>query len=513
MEEDMSLTADELVSTDQSTSLLQLDAEITKLGEVIKQLIIKKRKDEQVKKNSGNLTKGRNPLMISVKFNILHGEDQFHFCGKHRQSRQFHQCIADECNFYLDDDCVRDFISRPELLKKYEIQHFFHDHQNHQLSPRVGISEEDPVELNEFGYPSYDTDKCDGCRELTYDGQEVYRCTGCRFYLHTKCSQVPKEVQHYSHPHHPLVLRQNLFDHEVRCIGCLKWMEDEFYVHCTHCPTFNLDLQCYFRAQTQPTMKHEIHEHPLEFFRLTYNEDVRCHACNTPCNDYSYCCFTCNFKFHPDCLALPITVESDDHVHPLTLTLSFKYDHPTAYYCDICEKRRDPDCGIYLCKECRFIAHFECALSLTTAEEEETAHAPWRQKIEDDIHKSDENNEDVSLEIFDQLNVEIEKLGEVIQQLIIKKKEGEHLTEKIQEFDERHKNTEDMLRRLKQSVRGHQLQTTPKRTKRSLLAESFAVNCTPTTKLTACAGASNLELGSSVQLLPLIGLEGHVELK
>lgn len=58
MEEDMSLTADELVSTDQSTSLLQLDAQITELGEVIKQLIIKKRKDEQVKKNSGNLTKG-----------------------------------------------------------------------------------------------------------------------------------------------------------------------------------------------------------------------------------------------------------------------------------------------------------------------------------------------------------------------------------------------------------------------------------------------------------------------
>ncbi|KAH7515368.1 hypothetical protein FEM48_Zijuj10G0019100 [Ziziphus jujuba var. spinosa] len=62
-------------------------------------------------------------------------------------------------------------------------------------------------------------------------------------------------------------------------------------------------------------------------------------------------------------------------------------------------------------------------------------------------------NENVSLEIFDQLNVEIEKLVEVIQQVIIKKRKGEHLTEKIEEFDERHKNTEDMLRRLKQSVR------------------------------------------------------------
>lgn len=61
-------------------------------------------------------------------------------------------------------------------------------------------------------------------------------------------------------------------------------------------------------------------------------------------------------------------------------------------------------------------------------------------------------NEKVCVEILDRLTEEIKKVREVIEQIFIEKREGEQLTEKLQEFEERHAKTEDMLRRLKQSV-------------------------------------------------------------
>ncbi|KAH7515336.1 hypothetical protein FEM48_Zijuj10G0015800 [Ziziphus jujuba var. spinosa] len=95
---------------------------------------------------------------------------------------------------------------------------------------------------------------------------------------------------------------------------------------------------------------------------------------------------------------------------------------------------------------------------MSTMEEEAHAHATWHQKLEDDNHTLDEEedirltNKKVSVEILDQLNEEIDKLREVMEQLFVKKGDGEQLKQKIEEFEERHTNTEDMLRRLKQSV-------------------------------------------------------------
>ncbi|KAH7515372.1 hypothetical protein FEM48_Zijuj10G0019500 [Ziziphus jujuba var. spinosa] len=262
----------------------------------------------------------------------------------------------------------------------------------------------------------------DAMNVTSFSTQNVHKCQN-RWWI-TALSAAPLVLHH----NQPAANRIYSIDDQMRCIACRKWMENEFYLHCTNCPTFNLDLQCYFRFQTKPAVNHEAHEHPLVYFSEIYDNDVRCYACNTPCKYRSFRCFTCNFNIHTGCLALPITVNYDDHVHPLTLTTSFKEDeHPTTYYCDICEKRRDPDHGIYLCKECLFMAHFECALSLSNTELEAEADAPWRQKIEEDNHISEKEedmtvtNEEVSLEIFDQLDAEIEELRQVIQQLIIRK--------------------------------------------------------------------------------------------
>ncbi|KAH7515332.1 hypothetical protein FEM48_Zijuj10G0015400 [Ziziphus jujuba var. spinosa] len=362
------------------------------------------------------------------------------FCGETKQSRQVYQCSQKQCDFYLDTRCVRSFIKKPELLDKYQIQHVFHDHENHRLSPCI-FDIHDQISID-----------CAGCQRSIYLGTWAYKCTGCRFYVHTQCSQVPKEVHHCSHPQHPLVLlpHQTSDDQQLGCLRCRASINDEFYLQCTQCSTIALDLKCYFNIR--PTLKYEAHEHPLAYCFRTYDVELRCYVCHTPCDRDSFRCFACNFSIHSDCLALPYTVEHDDHVHPLTLTSSFKQDgNPTTYYCDICEKRRNLDQDIYLCKECSFIAHFECALSL----EEKYAYEPWRQKLEDEEQEDMTlTNENLCLDILDELNEELQSVNDVVEQLIITKRRGEQLSKKLQEFDEKHANAEDLLRRLKQSVRG-----------------------------------------------------------
>lgn len=174
-----------------------------------------------------------------------------------------------------------------------------------------------------------------------------------------------KVVQQNFHPPHPLSLLYispfESFDSKnlISCFECLVTIEVGFYLYCTDCP-FDLHLRCSF---LEHNAKHDLQsEHPLARYDQIYSDDVCCAACNILCNRDLFRCFHYNFNIHKKCLSFPLTVDYDDHVHPLTLTSSFKEDDG-HYYSSLCEERRDPEFGIYLCKECQFVEHFECALS------------------------------------------------------------------------------------------------------------------------------------------------------
>ncbi|KAH7515370.1 hypothetical protein FEM48_Zijuj10G0019300 [Ziziphus jujuba var. spinosa] len=321
-----------------------------------------------------------------------------------------------------------------------------------KLMKVVHTGEEHDLSFREGSLPFSQT--CHKCTQLV--SRDYYKCIkdGCdEYHLHKDCVELKDLCQfhHPVHPQHPLVIHSNFpHDNSFKCSFCGETKQSRSFYQCNdnQCE-FYLDNTCerdfigWQELLDKYEIQHVFHDHENHRLSPTTRNHALCYACNAPCKCYLFRCFTCNFNIRHDCLALPFTVNYDDHVHPLTLTTSFKEDeHPTAYYCDICEKRRDPDQGIYLCEECPFIAHFECALSL----------------LEDDNHTLDEEedirltNKKVSVEILDQLNEEIDKLREVMEQLFVKKGDGEQLKQKIEEFEERHADAEDMLKRLKQSV-------------------------------------------------------------
>ena len=74
-------------------------------------------------------------------------------------------------------------------------------------------------------------------------------------------------------------------------------------------------------------------------------------------------CMECNFNLHLLCGPLPRTIKYECHVHSLVLVDSLAEDETAEYYCDICEKERDPRLCAYYCGECEYRAHVNCVIS------------------------------------------------------------------------------------------------------------------------------------------------------
>ncbi|XP_048135689.1 uncharacterized protein LOC125315280 [Rhodamnia argentea] len=67
--------------------------------------------------------------------------------------------------------------------------------------------------------------------------------------------------------------------------------------------------------------------------------------------------------FHRTPFAFPETVKIRKHYHQLKLTESVVEDDSGEYYCEACERRRNPNHPIYYCEECEYIAHVSCSVA------------------------------------------------------------------------------------------------------------------------------------------------------
>ncbi|KAL0844882.1 hypothetical protein Bca101_018128 [Brassica carinata] len=106
---------------------------------------------------------------------------------------------------------------------------------------------------------------CSGC-ELELTG-EALKCTksDCDHFLHKSCFDLPREINHKSHPNHPLTL---------------------------------------------------LHSPPYE------GNAYGCDACGQYGSSFIYHCSKCQYDVHVGCAFLPDTLESEDHEHMLTLVFN-----------------------------------------------------------------------------------------------------------------------------------------------------------------------------------------------
>ncbi|XP_030543083.2 uncharacterized protein LOC115750074 [Rhodamnia argentea] len=288
---------------------------------------------------------------------------------------EYHCYTCEMCDFFIHQTCASATLSDLEKEVGRTVQCSFHEHVELKLYYNDGFFE-----------------NCAVC-ERTIEGKTLaYRCfsQGCSFKIHKPCANLPSNLAHPSHLLHPLTLRFKPpnEDEDIECRCCDKGISGLFAFSCGEC-NFYLHVAC---AQ-KPTWKHPFHEHDL--FHFAYLEKgsrpnkSKCGACLKRCSYDFLCCAQCDFTLHYYCSQLPSTMKSEHYWEPLVLHDSYIEDDSGEYYCDICEKRRDPNKWVY-CSEAgnyQLIAHVECALSpvkLEVIEEDEFI------RREEDIQRKEE---------------------------------------------------------------------------------------------------------------------------
>lgn len=201
---------------------------------------------------------------------------------------------------------------------------------------------------------------CSACGDSLDGWSYVCSVIRCGLLLHASCAELTSEIQHQHHQKHPLVLVAEVSHRRYDCDACHKEIEG-FRFSCLECD-FSLDVKC---ASKFPDRKHVLHDHKLTYFEEL--PTMQCNVCGDRRRSALFRCVPCDFNIHQECMQLPGSVKHKSHWHTLFLCESYIEDDSGEYYCEICEDRRNPNLGAYVCKECKsdnlFIAHISCALS------------------------------------------------------------------------------------------------------------------------------------------------------
>ncbi|KAK8271842.1 hypothetical protein V6Z12_D11G290400 [Gossypium hirsutum] len=195
--------------------------------------------------------------------------------------------------------------------------------------------------------------KCVACKWELQDTQ-AFMCLPCRFIIHESCmNDMPMQVQSsLFHPHHILHPRPFFNAGEVRCYACRSKVNG-FSFYCNKCDV-DLHVSC-AKYRTRAT-KHSCHPHNLLQLGKSIIKRISCRACGRKnCNDSFFSCRKCDFNVHPKCIPLLSSFEHKRHLHPLMLVSPFAEDDSGDYYYDMCETERNPEIHVYYCAECNYI--------------------------------------------------------------------------------------------------------------------------------------------------------------
>ncbi|XP_023644268.1 uncharacterized protein LOC17894228 [Capsella rubella] len=198
---------------------------------------------------------------------------------------------------------------------------------------------------------------CNGCHVYKENINGGYYCNepGCYAKFHKECGEAPLEINHSSHPQHPLLLTNDSGESESPCHLCGKNLLPSYY-SCLTCQ-YKVDLICGMKP-SPPIVEYPMsHEHPLVFLKKQ-EENILCELCKESIGGPSYSCLGCNVYFHADCLNLSKEVNHPCHSsHPLKLIASDTLAVDAEKSCLICQ---EPKVVLYHCSLCNFTSCIRC---------------------------------------------------------------------------------------------------------------------------------------------------------
>ncbi|XP_047977448.1 uncharacterized protein LOC125219500 isoform X2 [Salvia hispanica] len=267
---------------------------------------------------------------------------------------------------------VRVICNDNELVKgKYKLHN--HDHQLRLISASLHDDEEEDEEENKDDDDDVEDDAelvqcgslivCDGCTDPISWWSNYISCGDCNFFLHLACFRLPAELRRPPlHPDHILTLQMCPKLSSVCCSACTLCTNGLFY-RCTNCD-FQADIKC---VSLPHTIKYTAHPHhlylysPERVWTLMFLARV-CSACgDDPHYHPCYRCDVCQISFDFKCVLLPLQVNNRRwDKHPLPLTFDATANHPSDFYCEVCETKMHPRSRMYHCRDCDASIHPWC---------------------------------------------------------------------------------------------------------------------------------------------------------
>ncbi|XP_041011459.1 uncharacterized protein LOC121255251 [Juglans microcarpa x Juglans regia] len=270
-------------------------------------------------------------------------------CGRRgeRGSVIFH---CNKCNFNIHSECINISPATPSNIKVVpdSTEYFSHEH---------------PLILYNINIPTNHRVECRICGK--YCSNSVYGCLPCAFFLHPSCAELklPQKIYHPFHLYHPLFLLEQTGS-PAKCNACRKDTRAIAYI-CQHdnC-SFFLDIIC--GKVRLPAIKYEAHSHLLHFRERT-DDQLKCNACDKTCESSIFSCLYCDWNLHYTCGPLPSSITYKFHEDSLVLTNALaehEDEMDDEFYCDVCEKQRDPLLPSYQCTDhCNVVAEIGCVIS------------------------------------------------------------------------------------------------------------------------------------------------------
>lgn len=197
---------------------------------------------------------------------------------------------------------------------------------------------------------------CDGCvQPIQSPPDSFYGCLNCNFFLHTICAaELPRELQHKSHPQHKLIRCDQYWKPNVyfRCEFCKHMCNGMFY-RCDSCKIY-VDLVC----TAMPTeIKHEAHKHKLEF---GVEDTFPCDGSHSSSSNSNFRCKICNYNIDPSCVRKPGRIMHRWDEHQLCLMYPPVKGHPHDFNCELCSGNINPNKWFYHCRKCDTSFHTAC---------------------------------------------------------------------------------------------------------------------------------------------------------
>ncbi|XVF09600.1 hypothetical protein REPUB_Repub07fG0107800 [Reevesia pubescens] len=273
-----------------------------------------------------------------------------------------HRYICEDCNFNIEILCAASYTKVDDALEKQgqrsdgrytKTNHFIHY---------------DYLTLCKYRKVKSDHYSCRWCDKFL--SGMCYGCFDCfeEFFVHESCLlSIPTTIsKHRFHPTHPLYIQTKVDNFETRCNACKDEISGCGGYHCRKCD-FWLHFLC---TRHQPSLKHEFHEHSLSYFQMKLSPVAfKCNMCDKQiCAKYEtaafYRCVPCDVNLHLKCVPIHPTTRHIYHKHALKFIDTLIEDDSGEYYCDICEEERNPKHPIYYCKQCKYVAHIQCAVNM-----------------------------------------------------------------------------------------------------------------------------------------------------